>query len=255
MKKKLVIGASIIVIAFSSFVGFASANQQNLNQCNSNNPWNCPAPTEICNNGQHTGNPHCNPTATPTTKPTATPTPGCFFTVEGNKVYYPCPSPTVTPTCGWNVDHPCATPTPTKGCEDDEDCVTPTPTATPSATPTPTQPPGNNNGGSSGSTDTTEAPGPTVCNVPFQAPILQGFQADGNGSVTFSWWPSPNVSKYSITYGYTPDNLMFGEDNIPSTSTSIQINDLIPGHNVWAQIQAWQGGCEESSNLLDPIIR
>lgn len=169
---------------------------------------------------------------TPTPKPTATPTP--TPKVDCDKDHHDWNN--------WDKDK-CPTPT-----------VTPTPTASPSPTITPT--PGNNNSGGNGGggEQSNQAPGPAICNIPFQAPVLQGFQADGNGSVTFSWWPSPNVSKYSITYGYTPDNLMFGEDNIPSSSTSIQLNGLIPGHNVWAQVQGWQGGCEESSNLFDPIV-
>lgn len=225
-------------------------------------------PSPVCDNGQHEGNPHCvSPTATPTPtkKPTATPTPTekqCWGWIDEKWVNV-CVTPTPTPKCGWNEDHPCTTPsptvtpTPTQGCGDDEDCTTPTPTATPSATPTPTNTPstGNSNSSGGGSGQSNSAPGPAVCDIPFQAPILQGFTADGNGSVTFSWWPSPNVSKYSITYGYSTDNLMYGEDNIPSSSTSITLNGLIPGKNVWAQIQAWQGGCEESSNLFDPIVR
>lgn len=171
---------------------------------------------------------------------------------------HPCPPVAPSPTLG----QPTATPTPTKEpkCWEDEDCeptvtptVTPSPEASPSPTPIETQGPGNIP--SNPSTDTTEAQGAATCNIAFSAPILDGFQADGNGSVTFSWWGVSNIDKYSITYGYSPDALIYGEDNIPSSSTSIELNGLIPGHNVWAQVQAWRNGCEESSNLFDPRVR
>ena len=166
---------------------------------------------------------------------------GLFF-VLGGVVYADCtPTPIPPPT---NI-----MPTPT---------ITPVPTNSP--TPTPTSPPSNttNSAGeqsSGGGSSTSNAPGGATCTIPFKAPILQGFVPNGGGSVTFSWWGSPNATKYSVTYGYTSTNLMYGEDNIPATSTSVTLNGLIPGHNIWAQVQAWQGGCEESSNLFDPIVR
>lgn len=163
----------------------------------------------------------------------------------------PSPTPTKTPPCDYrtNWDYNCGYPLPS---------ISPTPTeeiATPSATPTPTSTPS----GSTTSTGSTgsggnNAPQAAVCEIPWQAPILQGFQAGQSGSVTFSWWGSPNVDKYSIIYGYAPNSLIYGEDNIPSSSTAITINNLQPGAHVWAIVSSWRGGCAEASNELDPLV-
>lgn len=94
--------------------------------CNVNNPENCPSPTPICGNGEHTGNPHCpteTSTSTPTDVPTNTPT------LE--------PSPTITST---------PTATAVLVCEDKDaenygtalPCVYPTSTSTATSTPAPT---------------------------------------------------------------------------------------------------------------------
>lgn len=226
MRNKIIwIIVALIVIVFGTYMATV-ANATTLQLCHGDYKINCitPTPKVDCDkeHGHNYGKEDRDkcPTSTPTITPTPTVKP-CFTWIDEKIV--PCISPTTTPT----------------------------PIASPSATPTP----GNNNSrGSGGDGQSNQAPRPAVCEIPFQAPILQGFSADGNGSVTFSWWPSPNVTKYSITYGYAPDKLIYGEDNIPSTSTSLQINGLTPGQNVWAQVQAWQGGCEESSNLFDPIV-
>ncbi|MGH2611569.1 MAG: hypothetical protein ACRDFB_00800 [Rhabdochlamydiaceae bacterium] len=127
---------------------------------------------------------------------------------------------------------PTATPTPTRA-----------PYATPTMSPAPTSTP---------NTDISK-PGNPTCTIPFKPAILQGWSIPNPGSMTFSWWKSTDsVDKYSITYGYSPNSLLYGEDNIPNTSSSITLNDLIPGNSVWAQIQAWKNGCEAGSNLLDP---
>lgn len=132
---------------------------------------------------------------------------------------------------------------------DDALCVTPTPTSSPSASQNTSDIPSNP------STNTTNAPAASTCNIAFDAPILQGFHADGNGSVTFSWWGVTNIDKYSIIYGYSPESLIYGEDNIPATSTSIQINLLQPARSVYAIVSAWRNGCKQDSNILDPIVR
>src|SRR5258708_25699068 len=143
------------------------------------------------------------------------------------------------------------TPTPTK---------TPTPTvtpiATPSATPTPTNPPLQQGGGGSQTpTSSTEAPEAPSCTIAFDKPVLNGFKSEGGDSVTFSWLYIAQVAKFSITYGYKPDKLVYGQDTISSNSRSITINKLQPGANVWAKVQAWRNGCMEESNLLDPIVK
>ena len=174
---------------------------------------------------------HCSPTPTPTATPipTATPT--------------PTPKPCNEGEFGRFNFHPCVTPTPSV-----------TPTATPSATPTPGS--GTGNVPSNPSTNTTSAPGAATCNIPFTAPVLNSFKTEGNGSVTFGWSSSATgVDKFSIRYGYVANSLVYGEDNVPSTSNSLTINSLIPGNHVWAIVSAWRGGCAVDSNILDPKIR
>lgn len=157
------------------------------------------------------------------------------------------PTPTIKPCFRWDDDKPCPTITPTP---------TPTPVASPSAVPTNVP----NMGGtgnipSNPHTDTTEAPAAATCTIAFDAPKLQGFTAGASGSVTFSWWGVANIDKYSIIYGYTPDALIYGEDNISSSATQVQLNLLKPGNHVWAKVGAWRSGCEEESNILDPLVK
>lgn len=73
----------------------------NNNQCNRNNPENCPDPIEICENGQHTGNPHCltpSPTATSSPVPTEEPTPTPEATNKPSPTLVAIESPIVTST-------------------------------------------------------------------------------------------------------------------------------------------------------------
>ncbi len=172
---------------------------------------------------------------------------GVTATVQAHKCEENCqPTPTPTPKV-YHCYEDCVTPTPTI-------YQNPTPSVTPTATPS-AQPSGNVGSGSSGCGNncSASAPGPAYCGTPFAAPILQGFTVDGNGSVTFSWWGVP-TDKYSIVYGYAPDKLVYGADNIPSSSTSFQINGLTPGKSVWAVVSSWRAGCESKSKELDPVV-
>lgn len=179
-------------------------------------------------------NPHCNPS--PTVKPTNTPT------------------PTLKPT---------ATPTPTKLCYEGEEipvpCLSPTPTVTPTVTPvaSPSAIPQqvNSGGGTSGNDGGNQPPPVASCGTPFDRPIIVSFTDKGNGTVNFAWVENQTVDKYSVTYGYSPDNLNMGEDNIAGNSANIDIHDLRVGSHVWLQVQGWFRGCEESSNIFDPLIK
>lgn len=236
--KTVWITITAVIIILGTYMATVANAGYTPTPCNSD--YHCkPTPTPKCDKDWGKKDWDKCQTPTPTVTPTATPTP----------TDVPCYQAGAAVIINEDTDQFAVSGTP---CE----TVTPTPTVSPSPTETPA-PPSNtgNNSGVSGGGQSNQAPGPAVCNIPFQAPILQGFTANGNGSVTFSWWPSPGASKYSITYGYATDALVYGEDNIPSTSTSITLNGLIPGNNVWAQVQAWQGGCEESSNLFDPVVR
>lgn len=93
----LIAGAIVVLLACSLiFKVQANGDHNNLNQCNRNNPENCPEPTQICGNGEHTGNPHCQPPETPSATPSATLTPEP--TVETTLSTIPTVEPTVQPT-------------------------------------------------------------------------------------------------------------------------------------------------------------
>lgn len=165
-----------------------------------------------------------------------------------------CQQPTPTPTGVEPTVTPTATPTPTptivQECDDDCDEVTPTPTPTdePRVTPTPTE---GEKGDNRGDPQTSEvkAPAPMVCTVPFEAPRV--WYTKENGKVTFNWAEDTAVDKFSLTYGYSVDNLEYGVDNLPSTSRSLEINGLTHSP-VFFQVQAWKLGCMEGSNIIDP---
>jgi hypothetical protein len=102
MKKAILFGILSVLLAMPIA---ALAHGNNQNQCNANNPDNCPVPSQICDNGQAVGNPHCNPTLTqpplqyltvtpvsPTNEPTVEPT------VEATPSQAVTPEATATPS-------------------------------------------------------------------------------------------------------------------------------------------------------------
>lgn len=164
----------------------------------------------------------------------------------------------------YSKEHKYPTATPTPQCT-----PTPIPTTYPINTPSPTvsYPPtstSTNNAGSSANIpnqntlpgSTTNAPASETCNIPFSPPVLVNIRAeDQPGQVVFSWLDSDtHNTKFSLIYGYNPNKLIYGVDNIPSTSTSLIVGGLIPGKNIFGIVQGWEGQCEESSDVIDPII-
>ncbi len=117
MKLKILI-IILVAIALIGLVAVLHASAHNddhdITGCNANNPQNCPKPTEICDNGEHEGNPHCvspTPTVEPSVSPTeaVTPTPECD---EDKDSEFACPpTPTVTPEATVTPEVPTATPT------------------------------------------------------------------------------------------------------------------------------------------------
>lgn len=120
----------------------------------------------------------------------------------------PCVTPTPTPTSG------IPTPTPTIPSE-----VTPTPTSIPSPTPTPLPevggpPPG---------------PGvPPVCGAAVSpAPTLLSVTPSGAGQVDLAWTVVSPVTHYSISYGLTSGNYIYGVSNTGNV-TSFIVGGLDP---------------------------
>lgn len=117
----------------------------------------------------------------------------------------PCPPPCVTPT---------PTPTPPPG----EPTPTPTPTVppgvTPTPTPTPTLVPAGAEGGVGG------PPGAPVCGAQTPpAPNLKSLTAVGIGEVELIWDPVEPSTHYSISYGPSSGNYLYGVDNAGKVSS------------------------------------
>lgn len=178
------------------------------------------------------------------------------------------------PVCNADHHYDCATPTPTpkpteNPCKDwkwEEDCITPTPKVTVTPTPTvivasPSATPVVNTtsssvAGASGGQGNNPPPVAQCVNNAFVGPVIINFTDKGNGTVNFAWTEiTGSIDKYSIVYGYSPDALVYGENNIPGNVWNWDIHDLAVGSHVWARVIAWQNGCSVASNLFDPVVR
>ena len=115
---------------------------------------------------------------------------------------------------------------------------------------------GNNSGGSNSLPgSTTNAPGSPTCTIPFTAPVLTSIVAGQSGQVIFTWFDSETATnKFAVTYGYSPTQLIYGVDNIPSSSRSLTVGDLIPGSNIYGKVWGFENRCAETSNILDPLV-
>lgn len=96
MKRITILSGLIFSLLLCFTVTVFAKPHDNPNQCNSHNEDNCPVPTQICNNGEHVGNPHCLPTIGPSVIPTVS-------------VTVTLPEPSLTPEV---ISSPSATPTP-----------------------------------------------------------------------------------------------------------------------------------------------
>lgn len=154
-----------------------------------------------------------------------------------------CQQPTPTPT-----KKPCKpTPTPTLTPTPTEPVVTPTPTETPVESHS-DGPKGDNRGDAH--TDAVQTPQAPTCTIHFEKARV--WYTKVNGKVVFNWaTDAQGIEKFSVTYGYSPDKLVYGVDNIPSTSRSLEIKGLTHSpvyFNVWT----WISACSEVSNTIDP---
>lgn len=173
----------------------------------------------------------CQPSATATPSPTPTPTVMPCYTEEVNVFSF---VNNKDKDKDKKKHKPCATPTPTPGVSEE-------PTASPSAVVTET----------TTVAGPTATPGPAVCSIAIDAPILQGVNRNSDTAVTFSWWPiKDGADRYAIIYGYSADKLDFGTNSIGGTQTSVQLNSLAPNAAIFAQITAYKGACSSTSGVL-----
>ncbi|MFZ5365998.1 MAG: fibronectin type III domain-containing protein [Patescibacteria group bacterium] len=122
----------------------------------------------------------------------------------------PCVSPTPTPT------PPELSPTPAQ--------PTPTPTIPFQPTPTPTTPPPVGGEGGVGG-----PAGPPVCGAQTpQAPNLKSVTSVGAGEVELIWDPVEPATHYSISYGPSSGNYLYGVDNVGKV-TSFKVGGLGSG--------------------------
>jgi hypothetical protein len=148
---------------------------------------------------------------------------------------------------------PSCTPTPTDTATGS--AILDTPVATSDSVVTPVSTPTNGNVVPQTSVNTSspsQGSSQATCTTPIAAPLLQGFKRNSPTSVTFSYWPSKDASSYVLAYGYSKDNLPYGIPFIPSSQTSVIVNDLKPNVSVWGTVYAVNGACSSQSVVIDP---
>lgn len=172
----------------------------------------CPSPTPT---------PTSTTTPTPTPTPTFTPSPTPTPSLTPTPTLTPSPSPTATPT-------PFPTPIPTL-------TSSPQPTVTPTFTPTPlptspSQPSGGEGGAAGGG-------GAYHCGAAIPpAPTL--LKVDRRGSeADLTWTPVEPVTHYSISYGLSSRNYIYGVSNTGKV-TSFTVGSLQNGVNYCFAVRA-----------------
>lgn len=126
---------------------------------------------------------------------------------------------------------------------------------TPAITPVPTNPPTNNNGGfnggssSGGSSNSHNVPS---CNDQRpNNPVLLGVTKISPSQVIVTWGkPVGPVSSYVLSYGLTPNKMLYGVPNTGNANTYI-VKQLNPKSNYYFQVRATNGcATGDTSNTL-----
>ncbi len=169
---------------------------------------------------------------------------------------------------------PCASPSPSPSPSPE---VSPSPSVEPSPSPEPSPVPceQTEEGCEPSPTPSPEPTVPTVYSTPFSEPsttentnyapkqcpngdsfkpaIALGGERVDSDTVLLQWIRSTDsVDNYSLIYGYSPDSLVYGIPNLPSTSSEVEVNGVDSRH-VWFQIIAERNnGCNARSNIIDP---
>lgn len=233
----------------------ASSDDETCTQQNANNPKNCPDPSPVCHNGEHTGNPHCSPKPTPTINPcliwdevcptpSASPSASPSATPTVSPSTTPLPSPTSSPSASPTEEPtPSATPSPSST---PEPSGTPQPSESPSPSETPA--PQTSNGGG-----LAEAPAwvaPTCSQIQF-TPTVTSFNRLSPTSVQIGWTTVDSfVTNYMVWYGITDQANNW---NVVVNGNSTTLNDLPANLSIWVRVAGTDQGCVGNfSQIVDP---
>ena len=94
----------------------------------------------------------------------------------------------------------------------------------------------------------TEAPKPVTCTVKHE--VARTWYGDGK----LSWAnDDQGIQKFSVTYGPTKDQLVYGIDNISADARSIDKPGFTENWNqLWFSVWTWVDGCATVSQPIDP---
>lgn len=92
----------------------------------------------------------------------------------------------------------------------------------------------------------TNPPAPRVCTVWHESPTVW-YEGD-----QFKWATDENgIQKFSLIYGPSENELIYGIDNIPSDSRSVNI-ERPSWSQTWFQVWSFIDGCAYKSTIIDP---
>lgn len=122
---------------------------------------------------------------------------------------------------------------------------TPTPTPTTSPTPAPTVTPVPTNNDTQAGSQNADPISASACNdtKPGSAPVLLSAKVTGNNEVTLQWIEAQSpVSYYLVAYGYSADQMLFGNPNIGGNgTTSYRVSGLSGGLTYYFKVRAGDG--------------
>ena len=95
-------------------------------------------------------------------------------------------------------------------------------------------------------TNTTNPPAVATCTIPFE--VARTWYDDGE-----LHWASDaqGIQKFSITYGPSEDQLIYGIDNIVSTARAVAKPES-NWNQTWFSVWSWKDGCANVSTPIDP---
>jgi hypothetical protein len=93
-----------------------------------------------------------------------------------------------------------------------------------------------------------------TCNgvMPSKPACTVGYFVDGD-TAYLGWWKyQDSASKLMLRYGYSPDNLEYGIDSIPTDSEGIEVNGVATDGHIYYQLGVDRDKCVVWSSVCDP---